>query len=197
MQPHLKSGSYLCYGSGRHSGVGPVVWRGFVRGTHQDAFQPIRVKDPGAHHLDHGVSGRAQRIFPGNGHHGAHGSVPDFRTDCQCGGQRGRSRNSLWRGHVHQRCPGGKGVFLCTGCCGRHHWHRGRRAHGLPVFYMPYCIQRAGEKADGPGGCVGEDGELPKDILCAHHHRAAHCHQQRHLQLLQCGGQLSVRPGHG
>ena len=24
-----------------------------------------------------------------------------FRTDCQRGGQRGRSRNSLWRGYVH------------------------------------------------------------------------------------------------
>ena len=47
-----------------------MVWGGFVRTTHQDAFQPVRLKDPGAHHLDHGISGRAQRIFPGDGHHG-------------------------------------------------------------------------------------------------------------------------------
>lgn len=31
------------------------------------------VKDPGSHCLDHGVSGRVQRLLPGPGDHGAHG----------------------------------------------------------------------------------------------------------------------------
>ena len=34
------------------------------------------IKDPGSHRLDHGVSGRVQRLLPGPGDHGSHGPVP-------------------------------------------------------------------------------------------------------------------------
>ncbi|MFR2693297.1 MAG: oligosaccharide flippase family protein [Enterocloster bolteae] len=91
---------------------------------------------------------------------------------------------------------GGKGLFLCAGAAGG---TIGTGARALTAFLFLYALphQRAGERQMVGRDVSGRTGELPPDILCAHHHRAAHCHQQRHLQLLQCGGQLPVRPGHG
>ncbi|MFQ9703826.1 MAG: hypothetical protein ACLR0U_20235 [Enterocloster clostridioformis] len=38
---------------------------------------------------------------------------------------------------------GARDYSYALGAAGRHHRHRGRRAHGLSVFHMPYRVQRA------------------------------------------------------
>ena len=75
----------------------------------------------------------------------------------------------------------------------------------LLFFYPSDCFRgkqgaglcEAQESRDQAGNRTAQEGELWTAYVSSHHHGASHRHQQRRLQLLQCGGQLFVWPGDG
>ena len=161
----LKAALYLCYGSGRHSGGGSVVWGGLFAQLIKNAFQPVRLKDPGAHHLDHGIWGVLRGYFRGRApwcqrpYHQILEQIVNAVVSVVAAG-------ILFGVGTSINAAQGQRIIPMLWGCGRHHRHRGRSAHGFSVFIC-LTASKGRERADGPGGCRGGR-RLPPDILCAH-----------------------------
>ena len=71
----------LGYATAAGAAAAAVIWLGadfFAREVFFYALRGLRPADPGAYGMDHGVSWRAARLFPGPGNHGPDGCLPDF-----------------------------------------------------------------------------------------------------------------------